>query len=64
MIRLTQSLKHFLCIRKPELVPLLMFGHLELFTAEMQKEYIEWCRTEEGRQYLEGGSKYRKDGAE
>ena len=35
-----------------------MFGHTELFTEEMQKEYIEWCKTDEGKQYLEGGSKY------
>ena len=35
-----------------------MFGHLELFTKEMQKEYIEWCKTDEGKQYLKGGSEY------
>jgi hypothetical protein len=36
----------------------LMFGHLELFTDELAKEYADWCQTEEGLQYLKGGSKY------
>ena len=36
-----------------------MFGHTELFTEEMQKEYIAWCKTDEGKQYLKGGSKYK-----
>ena len=38
-----------------------MMGHLELFTEEMQEKYIVWCHTEEGRQYLQGGSKYDAD---
>ena len=38
-----------------------MFGHTELFTEEMQKEYIEWCKTDEGKQFLEGGSKYNPE---
>ena len=33
-----------------------MFGHVELFTEEMQKEYIAWCQTEEGKSYLKGGA--------
>ena len=39
-----------------------MFGHLELFTEEMQKAYLEWCLTDDGKQYLQGGSKYKEDG--
>lgn len=60
MIKLTQSLHQWLWINHRKLIPLLMFGHTELFTEEMAKEYIEWCKTEEGRQYLKGGSKYKE----
>ena len=35
-----------------------MLGHVELFTPEMKNDYIEWCKTDEGAQYLVGGSKY------
>lgn len=38
---------------------MIMFGHTELFTEEMQQEYLKWCQTEEGKQYLKGGSKYK-----
>jgi hypothetical protein len=42
---------------RDKFVPI-MFGYLEVFTEEMAREYAEWCLTEEGRQYLQGGSKY------
>ena len=58
MIILTQSLEHWLLVNHKDKLPLILFGHTEFFTVEMQKEYIEWCKTDEGRQYLEGGSKY------
>ena len=58
MVKLTQSLAHWLWMKDPNLVVLITFGHVELFTPEMQREYIEWCQTDEGRQYLKGGSKY------
>lgn len=58
MIILTQSLEHWLFENYSDKLPLIMFGHTELFTREMQKEYVDWCKTEEGKQYLEGGSKY------
>lgn len=61
MVKLTQSLEHWLFVNHPGLVPLIMFGHVELFTEEMQQEYFEWCETEEGRQYLKGGSKYKEE---
>lgn len=35
-----------------------MFGHTELLTKEMYDEYIKWVQTDEGKQYLKGGSKY------
>lgn len=58
MFRLTQSLQQWLWANHKELIPLIMLGHIELFTAEMQKEYLAWCQTDEGKQYLQGGSKY------
>ena len=60
MVTLTQSLEHWLWVNYRELVPLIMLGHIELFTEEMQKEYIEWCKTDEGRSYLKGGSNYKE----
>lgn len=64
MITLTQSLEHWLFENHREKLPLILLGHIEEFTAEMQKEYLEWCKTEEGKQYLKGGSKYKEGGAE
>lgn len=58
MVILTQSLREWLWRNHREKIALIMFGHTELFTEEMQKEYIEWCKTDEGKQYLKGGSKY------
>ena len=60
MAKLTQSLQHWLWLNHKELIPLIMLGHRELFTEEMQKEYLEWCQTEEGKKYLKGGSEYRE----
>lgn len=58
MVRLTQSLAHWLFENHKDIIHLIMLGHVELFTEEMQKEYIAWCQTDEGKQYLKGGSKY------
>lgn len=45
MVQLTDSLKEFLWENNyREIIPLLMFGHMELFTEEIQKEYIEWMK--------------------
>ena len=64
MIRMTYSMSVFLATRYPKLYPLIGFGHLELFTDGMRKEYIEWCLTDEGKQYLKGEEKIsRKDDA-
>lgn len=59
MVELTQSLSHWLFENgyQKEMV-LIMFGHTEYLTEEMYSRYIEWCKTEEGEQYLKGGSKY------
>ena len=61
MITLTQSLEHWLFGNYRHKLGLIMLGHTELFTEEMQKEYLEWCKTDEGKQYLEGGSKYNPE---
>lgn len=62
MVFLTQSLMQFL--KKKELgltIVQLGFGHLEVFTPELEKEYLEWVQTEEGRSYLKGGSNYNEE---
>ena len=61
MTKITQSLYEWLWRNHKELIVLLQFGHLELFTEEMQKEYLAWCQTEEGKQYLKGGSEYDEE---
>lgn len=61
MVRLTQSLSQWLWDNHKELIPLIMFGHVELFTDEMKQQYLAWCDMEEGRQYLKGGSKYKEE---
>ena len=61
MIKLTQSLKHWLWENHRDLISLIMLGHLELFTNEMKREYLVWCQTDEGRKYLKGGSEYKEE---
>lgn len=38
MVRLTQSIFHWLFENHREKLPLITFGHLELFTDEMEQE--------------------------
>lgn len=59
MIRLTQSLEQWLFENHKDILGLIMLGHTELFTEEMEQEYLAWCLTDEGKQYLKGGSKYK-----
>ena len=61
MVRFTQSLEAWMIKFHPEEFALIGFGHVELFTEEMQHEYIEWCKTPEGRSYLRGGSNYKEE---
>ena len=61
MVKLTQSLKHWLFVNHRELLPLIILGHVELFTQEMKDKYLEWCQTEEGKQYLKGGNEYKEN---
>ena len=61
MVKMTQSLQKWLWDNHRKLYPLIVLGHVELFTEEMASEYIEWCKTEEGRKYLKGGSEYKEE---
>jgi hypothetical protein len=59
MVKITQSLAHWLFENGYEKeMALISFGHVELFTSDMQKEYLKWCDTEDGKQYLKGGIYY------
>lgn len=61
MVRLTQSLQEWLWRNHKDIIHLIMFGHIELVTPEMQQEYFAWCQTDDGKQYLKGGSKYKEE---
>jgi len=63
MIQLTQSLRHWLWENHRDIIGLVILGHAELITDEMWDDYFAWCMTDDGKQYLEGGSKY-EGGAE
>ena len=60
MVKLTWSLKIFLAKFHRQEYVLISFGHLELFTEDMEREYLEWLKTDEGRSYLKGGSNYKE----
>lgn len=64
MTRLTQSLAMFLMLYHRDLYCPITFGHAELLTDEIQREYYEWLHTEEGRSYLKGGSNYDEEYAQ
>ena len=61
MVNLTQSLEQWLWDNHRDKIAPIMFGHVELFTPEMHQAYLEWCQTDEGKQYLKGGSKYNPE---
>lgn len=41
MIRLTKSLRYWLFKNHPDILPLVMFGHVELITDNIHQEYYE-----------------------
>lgn len=53
MVTMTKSFSVWCFTYHKELYSLLMFGHAELLTRELWEEYIEWCKTDEGMQYLD-----------
>ena len=60
MCKFTASMEAWLLKYHKELIVPLIFGHTELLTEELTKEYLKWCQTEEGKEYLKGGSKYKE----
>lgn len=60
MVKLTQSMQHWLWENHRDKITPILFGHLEVFTEEMETDYLEWCKTEEGRKYLKGGELYKE----
>lgn len=60
MFKLTESLHQFLFKNYKDDYGLIILGHVELFTEEMQREYEEWCKTDEAKPYLEGGALYKE----
>ena len=61
VIKLVQSLKKWICDNHEELLPLIEQGNLELLTKEMQDEYFEWLKTEDGKKYIKDGSEYKEE---
>ena len=61
MVRMTQSFEMWLITHHKDIFHLVMFGHTEVISEEMVKEYIGWCKTDEGKQYLKGCSKYNSE---
>lgn len=61
MVKFTQSLAQWLFRNHKEIMPLIAFGHVELFTEEMQQEYLAWCETDEGKKCLKGGECYKEE---
>ena len=61
MTRMTQSMAQFLFQFHRDKLALIMMGHLELYTDEINKEYFEWLETDEGKSYLKGGSNYKEE---
>ena len=56
MIKLSHRLEVWLQKYYAEFWPLISLGFYELITDEMWNEYVDWCYTDEGKQYLKGGS--------
>lgn len=64
MIKLTQSFAAWCLKFHRDIYSPMMFGHIELLTQELYDEYIAWVKTDEGKQYLKGGSKYKEESDE
>lgn len=58
MIKLTKSMKVWMSNNYADKLLLLQFGHTEIFTKDMETEYLNWCKTKEGKKYLQGGELY------
>ena len=61
MVKMTQSFSHWCFTYHREIYTLLMFGHLEELTDDLKEEYLNWIKTDEGKEYLKGGKYYREE---
>lgn len=61
MVKMTQSFSKWLWDNHRDKFALVALGNTELITDEMYAKYIEWCGTEEGQSYLQGGSNYKEE---
>lgn len=61
MIKMTQSFRYWLFENHNDIFVLVMMGHLEYLTNDMFEQYLAWCQTDDGKQYLKGGSKYKEE---
>ena len=61
MVKLTQSLRHWLKSNYPDKLTSISSGNLGDFTPEMKDAYFKWLETDEGKSYEWGGSKYHDD---
>ena len=59
---LPKSFRKWLSENHPDRLALITSGHMVLFTDEMLIQYVEWCKTDEGKKYLKGGSNYKEEG--
>ena len=57
MVKLTQSLQEWLWRNHKDIIGLIMFGHTELFTSEMQKDVLQ-LRGSKGKAQIIGGNNY------
>lgn len=53
MIEITKSLSAFLFKYYKDLYVPIFFGHIELLTDEIYEEYLNWCLTDEAKEYFE-----------
>ena len=53
MIKFTKSFSVWLWKYHKDKYGLISLGHTELLTDEMYQNYLDWCKTDEGKQYLD-----------
>lgn len=61
MIKLSCSMQKWLWDNHRDLISPIMFGHLELLTPDMEKKYLAWCQSDEGKKYLKDGENYKEN---
>lgn len=59
MVRMSKSFSVWCFKYHKDIYSLLMFGHTELLTEDMYKEYLGWLHTDEGKQSLQDNHAHR-----